>query len=307
MPDPDKTTRNGAEFRYHLLRAATERFQRNIPALSPEQRAEAERQAQKTFTLETLVLGSDEAGAVVIPADQLDAAFDAIATRYADADEMAADLAHNGLDPAGLRRALRRELVFDAVMQRIGAGHTPIDEHDEHLFYELHRERFEAPERRTARHILITVNDDYAENTRDAALARLEAIASTLRGDDADGLIERFASAARRHSECPTALEDGRLGTVPRGQLYPALDAALFQLGAGQLSGILESPVGLHLLLCEQIQPARALPFSQARPRIREALEQRRRRDTQRTWLKTLQGHEVGSRVLHPPLGERCE
>jgi peptidyl-prolyl cis-trans isomerase C len=163
------------------------------------------------------------------------------------------------------------------------------------------------PERRTARHILITVNDDYAENTRDAALARLEAIAGTLRGDDADGLIERFAGAARRHSECPSALEDGRLGTVSRGQLYPALDAALFQLGAGQLSGILESPVGLHLLLCEKIHPALALPFSQARPRIREALEQRRRRDTQRTWLKALQGHEVGSRVLHPPLSERCE
>ena len=288
MPAPDTAMNHSPEFRYHLLRAATERFQCNIPALSPEQRTEVERQAAKTLALESLVLGADEAGDVVIPAAQLDASFNAVAGRYTDADEMAADLARNGLDADGLRRALRRELIFDAVMQRVGAGHAPIDDQDEQLFYELHRERFAAPERRSARHILVTINADYAENTREAALARIEGIAGELRNGAADDLPERFASAARRHSECPTALEDGRLGDAVRGQLYRELDAALFALEAGAMSGIVESPVGLHLILCEAIKPARTPAFEQARPRIREALEQRRRRETQRAWLARL-------------------
>ncbi len=227
---------------------------------------------------------------MLIPEEQVQQALQEVAGRYQDSDEFDADLARNGLDPAGLRRALRRELIFDAVMQRVAADHVPIAETDERLFYELHRERFEAPEQRTARHILITVNDDYNENTRDAARARLEAIADKLRtGNDGSGdAVQRFARQARRHSECPSALEDGKLGTLIRGRLYPAVDAALFDLEEGAVSAIVESPVGFHLVLCERIQPGHALAFNQVRERIHSALEQRRRRDAQRTWLAQL-------------------
>jgi peptidyl-prolyl cis-trans isomerase C len=274
-----------------LLRAATERFQCNIGALDETQRVEAEAQAQKTFDLEDLVLSCDEARQVLIPDQQLHQALQEVAGRYQDDDEFEADLARNGLDSAGLRHALRRELLFDAVMQRVAADYAPIAETDERLFYELHRERFEAPEQRTARQILITVNDDYSENTRDVARARLEAIADKLRADSKGGsgdTVQRFARQARRHSECPTALEDGKLGTVIRGRLYPAVDAALFGLDEGAISGIVESPVGFHLVLCERIQPGRALAFNQVRERIHTALEQRRRREAQRAWLAQL-------------------
>ncbi len=276
-------------YRYHLLRAATERFQRNVAALTPEQHAEADRQARQTLALEELVLSADEAQDVLIPEEQVQGALQEVAARYHNEDEFDTDLARNGLDAAGLRVALRRELIFDAVMQRVAAGHVPIAETDERLFYELHRDRFTAPEQRTARHILITINDDYSENTRAAARARLEAIADKLSADAGSGdAIQRFARQARRHSECPSALEDGKLGTLAPGHLYPAVDAALFALDEGTLSDIIESPVGFHLVLCERIQPARALAFNQVRGRIHSALEQRRRRDAQRSWIAEL-------------------
>ena len=100
--------------------------------------------------------------------------------------------------------ALRRELTFDAVMQRIAAGHVPIAETDERLFYELHRDRFTAPEQRTARHILITINDDYSENTRSAARARLEAIAEKLRADSA-AAATRFNALRAKPGATPNA------------------------------------------------------------------------------------------------------
>jgi peptidyl-prolyl cis-trans isomerase C len=110
-------------------------------------------------------------------------------------------------------------------MQRVGTYAEPITEIDERLFYELHRERFQTPEHRAARHILITVNDDYPENARDAARARIERIAADLKGH-----IERFGELARRYSECPTATQDGNLGLVRPGQLFPQLDQCLFRL-----------------------------------------------------------------------------
>ena len=70
-----------AEYRYHLLRAAQERYQRNPSALDPDQGTEARRQADKTFDLEDLVLSAPEARGLVIAETQLDAALAEIAGR----------------------------------------------------------------------------------------------------------------------------------------------------------------------------------------------------------------------------------
>jgi peptidyl-prolyl cis-trans isomerase C len=268
------------EYRYHLLRAAQERFGRNPGVLDPGQLAEARQQADRTFALETLVLGSPEAQGLIPPPERVDAALAEIARRYADEAALAEDLADNGLDGETLRRALHRELTFDAVMTRIGARAAAVGELDLRLYYELNRDRFTRPEQRTVRQILVTVNEAFPENHRDQALARLEQIAARL-----DGRAQRFGGLARRHSECPTALEDGRLGTVGRGQLYPELDAVLFALPEGAVSPVVESELGFHLLLCERIHPARTLPFHRVRERIRELLTERTRRNCQKAWI----------------------
>jgi peptidyl-prolyl cis-trans isomerase C len=271
------------ELLYHLLRAALERFKRTPSALNPAELAQARRRAAETFDLETLVLGTREAQGLVIPAERLEESVNAVAGRYPDAEAFAADLADNGLDEALLSRALHRELLFDALMQGAGARRPEISEVDERLFYQLHRDRFTHPEQRTARHILVTVNDDFPANGRLAALARIERLASRLAGHP-----NRFESVARRHSECPTALDGGRLGIVTRGQLYPELDAALFELRQGEVSGVVGSELGFHVLLCEKIHPGRVVPFTQARERIRALLDERRRRICQRAWIAGL-------------------
>jgi peptidyl-prolyl cis-trans isomerase C len=271
------------EYRYHLLRAAIERFQCDLVSLDARRMAEVESQARRTFDLESLVLSSCEALDAVVPEQRIEDALGELRGRYPDTDDFEEDMARNGLDEDTMRRALLRELTFDAVMQRVGSYAEPITEVDERLFYELHRERFLTPEHRAARHILITVNDDYPENTRDASRARIDRIAADLKGH-----TERFGELARRHSECPTATEDGNLGRVRPGQLFPQLDKGLFGLQAGEMSGPLESDIGFHLLLCERIEPERSVDFEQARAKIRSALEQRRRREAQKDWIASL-------------------
>ncbi|WP_295456847.1 nitrogen fixation protein NifM [uncultured Thiodictyon sp.] len=275
------------EFRYHLLRAAAERFQVGVADLTAEQLAEVTRLARRTFELECLVLGSQEVRDLIIPASRVEEAVAQLLARYADAAEFAADLERNGLDLKTLGLALQRELTFDGAMSRVAARAAAVTELDERRFYESHPERFSVPERRTAHHLLITVNDDFAENRRDVALARIEQLSERLQGPPDDG-AERFAALARGHSECPTATEGGRLGEVVPGQLYPALDAALFALEAGEISGPVESEMGFHLLLCEDIAPPRSIPFSQAQPQIRQVLEKWVARRCQQAWLEAL-------------------
>lgn len=280
-------------YAYHLLKVALSSFRKNPAQLDGAELQQARQRAAKSFDLENLVLASPEALDVVVHDAELDHALGEVAGRYGSVQEFRDDLQRNSLDEADLREALRRELVFDGVMQKVGARHPKVDDLDVRLFYELHRERFAIPEQRIARHILITINPDFAENTREAAHGRAEALAARLRDR-----TNRFASLARQHSECPTALEGGKLGTVKPGQLFPELDQCLYQLAEGEVSEVVESEVGFHVLWCEKIVPEKFIPLSKARARIEETLEERKRRNCQKNWLAELRRARDGNKEL---------
>ncbi len=195
-------------------------------------------------------------------------------------------MTRNGIDVAGLRAALHRELKVEAVLERVGSRAATVGDVDITIYYHMHKHRFHKPETRTARHILITINPDFPENRRAAALARIETIAQRVRRKP-----KRFAEQAQKYSECPTAMQGGLLGQLPRGQLYPELDMALFSLSPGRVSETIESSLGFHLLLCEAVHPAGPISLKEARPRIREILKKRGRRMCQRSWLAGLVSH----------------
>ncbi|MBK1643978.1 nitrogen fixation protein NifM [Thiocapsa imhoffii] len=270
-------------YRYHLLRAALERFQCDLAGLDTAQLRLAQAQAQQTYGLERRVLSSGEAADVVIPAQRLQDAVETLRARYPDQQTFTTELARNGLDEHSLRQALQRELAFDAVLQRIAGRAPPVSEVDAQIFYELHREDFQAPERRDARHILITINPDHDENQREAAYARIAGIADTLKRDP-----DAFESLAKRYSECPTALQGGLIGPVAPGQLFPELDWALFLLEVGVISDILETALGFHLLICDRISPSDTIPFEAARAKIHQLLGNRRARSAQTEWIASL-------------------
>lgn len=283
MPLVQHESGSGPELNYHLLRNALDEYSCNLTELDAQQYARVLHKASRSYELESRVLASPEAEGLVIPDDQLNAAVDEVASRYSNDSEFETDLAANGLDRDGLYRALRRELMFDAVMQRVASKAADVNDIDLKLFYEMHSDRFEAPELRTARHILITINSDFVENTRLAAMARIDQVAAQLKGRK-----NRFQDLAKRHSECPSVMEGGTLGEVRRGMLYPELDAALFGLEEGEISGVVESEIGFHILLCEKVKPGKRTPFSKAADKIREILQERRRRNCQKAWLATL-------------------
>ena len=269
---------------YLELKTAQSLFGKSPVELAADERAKVRQQADRQFGLEARVLAAPEARDAMVPPVSLQAAFDEIRQRYPEENELFDDLARNGLDHASFIAALERELRVEAILEKVGTRATQVADIDVDLYYHYHPDQFRRPETRRARHILVTINPAMPDNTAEAALARIEAIAARLNKS-----LKRFDEQALKHSECPTAMQGGVLGDVPQGQLYPELDAALFSMQAGQLSGVLESPLGYHLLLCESITPERILSLNQARAPIREMLEKRRKRICQQAWLKQLQ------------------
>lgn len=268
---------------YLVLKTAQNLYGKAPAALAPEELAQARGLADRQATLERRVLASSEARDAVVPGATLEAAVREIRGRYPDEEAFLADLAANGLDPEGFSHALERELKVDAVLEKVGSRAALVSPIDVELYYHYHPDQFQRPETRQARHILITINEDLAENTREAAMRRASAIAARLAKDP-----RRFEEQAMKHSECPTALQGGLLGEVRRGQLYAELEAVLFELEPGRISALVESPLGLHILRCEAVSPAGPLPLDSVRDKIRQHLEARRKRICQKAWLKTL-------------------
>lgn len=275
---------------YYELQAAHSLFGKPAGALDERESRKVRAVAERYAEIEGAVLGSEEARGVCLQPEAVADAEAEIRARYDDDTAFDAALDDAGLNRERLHAALQRSLLVDAVMARVGARVAPVGETEAEIFYYTHRERFHSTETRSARHILITINDEFPDNRREVAERRIGEIARRLAAKP-----ERFSEQAMKHSECPTALNGGLLGEVPRGELYPELDAALFALPEGGISAVVESELGFHLVLCEQVKPERTLPWAEVAESLCKRLTEERARRETKSWLQGLMAGAAAS------------
>lgn len=268
---------------YTLLRASLSLFKKPPSELENLQLRQVEIQARNEYEIETRVLNSPEALSVIVSEHELENAFAEVRDRFDEDEAFLAALEANHLSENGLKTALARQCKVNSIMERVAARAPKVNEVEVGIFYHSHPEKFRVPEQRTARHILISINPDYPENTRENARRRLEEIAETLKRKP-----HKFAALALKNSECPTAFRGGELGTVVEGKLYPELEAALFYLKEQEISPVVETEIGFHLIQCQKIIQAETLSLKKATPKIKQLMQERYRRNCQRTWLASL-------------------
>ncbi len=98
-----------------------------------------------------------------------------------------------------------------------------------------------------ASHILIAYQGaerSAATRTQEEALELIESIQESI----ADGSLT-FADAAAENSDCPSSSDGGDLGPFPRNVMAIAFEEAAFALEPGDISGIVETPFGYHLIM----------------------------------------------------------
>ncbi len=281
---------------YNLLRAALALFKKSPNELAEAELQQAKTQALNEFKIESRVLNTPEAAAVIISDRELQQAYQEIRGRYDDEAAFFSDLEKNRLDKDSLQAALHRQCKVNTVLELVASRAPTISDADIGIYYHLHPDQFNRPERREVCHIFISVNPDYAENTPEAALSRAQELADKLRKKP-----HKFADLALRHSECPTALQGGVLGAVPRGTLYHELDAVLFNLKPGEVSDVVQSEIGFHILLCKSIHKAETLSLAKAAPKIRQLMNDRAKRTCQRAWLAGLTNSAIVPDIALPP------
>ena len=268
---------------YLVLKLSQALFNKAPAGLAPDERQHVDRVACRQWQIEQKILATPEAARIHLPESSVNQAIAEIRGRYASRDEFLADLESAGLDEGSLRHAVERDLRFEAVLERVGSLESPASDTDVEIFYLIHRQRFLRPENRTLSHILVTINEALPGSDRLSAWHKISEIQAMLATAPS-----RFADLALKHSECPTAMQGGFLGVVQRGQLYPELEASAFKLRLGELSEIIESPMGFHLLRCEAMADEMQKSFIAVREEIRNHLTERRKKTAQKRWIAGL-------------------
>ncbi len=138
-------------------------------------------------------------------------------------------------------------------------------------YYQDHVADFGTQETRHASHILIAVGKDADDKTVAAARAKAEDILKKLH----DGAS--FADLAKKYSEDPgSAAQGGDLGYFGRGVMDPAFEKAVFALSPGQVSGIVRSAFGFHIIKLLDVKAGKTKSFEQVHDQIQREYSRQR-------------------------------
>lgn len=172
-------------------------------------------------------------------------------------------LKNRQLTPQDLLALIRRDLTINALIEKEIAGGLAISASACKAYYQNNRHRFNEPEKIRASHIAIFLNEEASDVQRQEARTSIEALAQRLRKG------ESFEALAREYSDCASSERGGDLGFFARGTMDPAFEKAAFSLKSGEVSPMVKSSMGYHLVKVTDRQPARAVPFEE----VREAIE----------------------------------
>lgn len=234
---------------------------------------EAEQASLKEATLEKLVKlellrqESKKAGITVGSAD-IDRELDGVRKGFADDKAMAKALAEAGVSEAELRKQIGNNLVIQKFINAKFKSNVQVTEQEVKAFYNGNQDKFSQPELVHARHILIASKATEPKEERERKRAKLGQLKKQIKGG-AD-----FAELAKQSSDCPSKERGGDLGFFPRGQMVKPFEQAAFKLNPGEVSEVVETEFGYHLIKIEEKKPAKTVSLDEAKANITVYLTQ---------------------------------
>lgn len=150
-----------------------------------------------------------------------------------------------------------------------------VSDEDVQKYYDEHKSEFGTPEERRAAHILIAVKATAPQAEQDAAKAKAEQVLQQAMQNP-----DKFADLAKKYSQDPgSAANGGDLGYFARGAMLKPFDDAAFSMKVGEISSLVRSDFGFHIIKLLAIKPANVLSFDVARQGILNKMRQQKADD----------------------------
>lgn len=149
---------------------------------------------------------------------------------------------------------LRREVVEKVT----------VTEDDLKLYYKEHTDLFRTSEMVSARHIIIRVDQKASKDDKEKARARAEIVLKRVKAG------EDFAKLAAEVSDDPVSKTNGGdLGFFQKGRMVPEFETAAFSLKPGEISGVVETKFGFHIIMVNEKKEAVLEPYEKVRDMVK--------------------------------------
>ena len=149
-------------------------------------------------------------------------------------------------------------------------------------YYHDHQKEFWESRKAKVRHILILFEAESTINKKKEKYREIKKILSEIKNG------KNFSEAAKIYSEDVSASSGGDVGFIEKGKMVPEFEKAVYSLGEGEISGIVETDYGYHIIKVDKVQKGRTIPLNKVRNKIQDILAGRKQKSAYENWIKEL-------------------
>ena len=235
----------------------------------------AEEALDSLIALELLYQESQRRGIKVSDAD-VDAEINRSKRQFPDAQSFQAAMKARGITENDLRRDTRKTMAVNRLLEGGIWKDVTVTPEQVKSFYDTNQDSFQHPAQIRVSHILVRVPEGASAADRAAAKQRAGALLDQLKAG-AD-----FAALAHKESQDATsAAQGGDLGYLAKGEMDSTFEKHAFALKPGQLSDVVSTPYGFHIIKVTDRRAAGSTPLAEVEERIRAVLQKFERQKRQ--------------------------
>ena len=230
-----------------------------------------------------LLVQETKARKITVADAELDARIAEIRKQFPSEDAFKQVLTQRSLTVEKLRTDARDDLMVSKMLQAEIGAKAAVTAAQVNEFYQQNPSQFQQGERVKASHILIAFPDNADAAAKQAARAKADVVLKDVKsGKD-------FAGLAKANSQDPgSAPNGGDLGFFQQGQMVPPFDAVAFKLAPGEISELVETTFGYHIIKVAEKSASRTMPLDDVRPQLEQYLEGQNRQMQTQAFVESL-------------------
>jgi peptidyl-prolyl cis-trans isomerase C len=240
-----------------------------IPA---DRRDEILRGAIDQLVVYTLLSQESKSRGIKIEEAEIDAQIGKLKSQFPTQEAFDKALKDRGFTMESLRKDARVDLSVTRLMDAEVAALPGPSDLEAKEFYDKNPDKFKQDESVRASHILIRVDEKADAAARKKARADIDAVLKQAKGG-AD-----FAKLAQQHSQDGSAAQGGDLNYFNKGAMVPAFDKVAFELKPGQISDVVTTQFGYHIIKVVDHKPGRTIPFEESSAQIKQFLTEEKKK-----------------------------
>jgi parvulin-like peptidyl-prolyl isomerase len=223
-----------------------------------------------------------KSGIVVKEDDVMGSLNDMLTRRRMKLDDLKAALLKEGSTFEAYKEEMRGHLMKMRLATKEVRSKISVSDEEIGNYYSKNRDIYEGKEAVRLQQILLALPKDADEETRDKLRAEAETILGKLKSGESFGLM------AARFSQGPAAQTGGDLGFVEKGTLLPVVDEAAFKLKENELSPVIESAIGFHILKITDRRGKGIKSLAVVREEIKEEITNEKMEKKLQDWIQEL-------------------